>query len=265
MKVRSRFGYRFFSSRFIERCLLGIGKIIGVFKNARVVYIGLIGLIIAVGIIWGIDIRIEKSKAKKASVQSAENIKILEDLGNLVDLPTNETPVIATVMDKSKLSDEPFFVKAENEDVVVIYPTNKIAYIYRPSSHKIIDFTRVALADNATGDSQGMTTTKDDTTSSNTDNTSSDTPLKMKIFNGNETADYASVMEPVISEKYAGKIIVTKSGLTTGRYGETLVCMVDEKFRKMAEEVALMSGGIINNCPAGEDTTGADIVLILAQ
>lgn len=265
MKVRSRFGYRFFSSWFIQRCLLVVSRILGVFKNARVVYIGLIGLIIAIGIIWGIDVRIEKSKVKKASVQSEENIKVLEELGKLVDLPTDETPVIATVIDKSKLSNEPFFAKAINDDVVVIYPETKVAYIYRPSTNKVIDFTRVALADNTVDNTQGMSTTSSNTSQSEANKSNAETTFTIKIYNGNETTDYASVMEPVIKEKYGNNAVVSKAGLTTGRYSETLVCMTGESYRMKAEEIALMSGGTINTCPPGENTTDANIVLILAQ
>lgn len=242
-----------------------VSRILGVFKNARIVYIGLIGLIIAIGIIWGIDIRIEKSKVKKASVQSAENVKVLEELGKLVDLPSDETPVIATVIDKSKLNDEPFFTKAVNDDVVVIYQKAKVAYIYRPSTHKVIDFTRVALADNTVNNNQGMSNATTNSSQSEANKSNTETTLTIKIYNGNETTDYASVMEPVIKEKYGNNVVVSKAGLTTGRYSETLVCMTSENYRTKAEEIALMSGGTINTCPPGENSTDANIVLILAQ
>lgn len=64
---------------------------------------------------------------------------IIAKVGNLMLLPTNETPQIATVSDKSKLGDQSFFINAENGDKVLIYVINKKAILYRPSINKIIE------------------------------------------------------------------------------------------------------------------------------
>ena len=37
-------------------------------------------------------------------------------VGKLMELPEGEMPTVATIMDKEKLTDQPFFVKAENGD-----------------------------------------------------------------------------------------------------------------------------------------------------
>ena len=267
MKVRSRFGYRFFSSTITQLLLKITGRVVSIFKNARTIYIGIIGLIVAVGVIWGIDIRVEKSKSKQETAQSAENVAVLDELGKLVDLPVGETPVIATIIDKTKLSDEPFFAKAVNDDVVVMYPTSKVAYIFRPSNKKIIDFTRVAIADDVTSGNQGIsqttTTPSGNTSSSNT--SAAAMPIKIKVFNGNATTDYSSVMVPILRDKYLSGAVVTAAGLAKGSYTENIVCDPLGAQKAKAEEIALMVGGSVNPCPAGEDITGYDIIVILSQ
>jgi len=75
----------------------------------------------------------------------AEVKKVLDQLGTLIELPSTEEPTVATVSDKDKLKDQPFFARAENGDKVLIYAQAKKAILYRPSTNKIIDVAPVNL------------------------------------------------------------------------------------------------------------------------
>ncbi|HYM65091.1 MAG TPA: hypothetical protein VES68_01230 [Candidatus Sulfotelmatobacter sp.] len=67
-----------------------------------------------------------------------EQQSLIEKVGNLIVLPLNENPQIATVSDKTKLKDQAFFANAENGDKVLIYNSAGEAILYRPSINKII-------------------------------------------------------------------------------------------------------------------------------
>jgi|SRR5665213_1388855 len=69
---------------------------------------------------------------------------ITKDVGRHYLLPTNEQPALATITDKSKLTSG-LFVHAQNGDKVLIYQTNKVAIIYRPSIDRIIAVGPVAI------------------------------------------------------------------------------------------------------------------------
>jgi|SRR3989344_6319278 len=71
------------------------------------------------------------------------NTNLVEKIGILIELPAGEEPTIATVTDKTKLSDQAFFAPAQNGDVVLIYTDAKKAYLYRPSTNKILDVAPV--------------------------------------------------------------------------------------------------------------------------
>lgn len=59
-------------------------------------------------------------------------------------LPSDETPALVTVTDPSKLSTE-FLKNASAGDKVLIYQTNRMAIIYRPSVDKIIKVGPVTI------------------------------------------------------------------------------------------------------------------------
>lgn len=78
-------------------------------------------------------------KANPSAAATDENKKTVAEVGKLIDVPADETPTIATVVDREKLKDQKFFGRVENGDKVLIYANAKKVYLYRPSSKKIIE------------------------------------------------------------------------------------------------------------------------------
>lgn len=73
----------------------------------------------------------------------AETERLKAKVAKLVDVPTDEEPTIATVVDVSKLKDQSFFAKAENGDKVLMYSKAKKAILYRPSADKVIELAPI--------------------------------------------------------------------------------------------------------------------------
>lgn len=67
--------------------------------------------------------------------------KWAEIIGKNTELPKGETPTLATITNKEKLGDQLFFARAENGDKILIYPLAKQAFLFRPSTGKIIEVT----------------------------------------------------------------------------------------------------------------------------
>lgn len=78
-----------------------------------------------------------------------ETKKLLDRVAELIVLPADEEPTIATVADPEKLKDQAFFSKAKKGDKVLIYTNAKKAILYDPVNHKIVEVAPLNLGETA--------------------------------------------------------------------------------------------------------------------
>jgi hypothetical protein len=71
--------------------------------------------------------------------QAEQANAIIARVGKLIQLPTGETPTMATISDAaSAKAGQPFLANAANGDVLIVYQNAGVALLYRPSSDKLI-------------------------------------------------------------------------------------------------------------------------------
>ena len=92
---------------------------------------------------------------QQVSIEQTKSVVAM--VGKLIALPTDETPSLATVQDKTKLKDQPFFKNAVNGDKLLIYVKAKKAILYRESNNKIIEVAPINIQENEAAG--GATTT----------------------------------------------------------------------------------------------------------
>lgn len=88
---------------------------------------------------------IELFKTNPSAAEEAGVQEYIDQVSRVYDLPEDETPTIATVEDKSLLDDQPFFERAEDGDVALIYPEAQLAILYRPSSGVIVNISSLEI------------------------------------------------------------------------------------------------------------------------
>jgi cytoskeletal protein RodZ len=76
-----------------------------------------------------------------------ETERVKSEVANIIEVPTDEEPTIASVSDASKLSNQAFFAKAQNGDKLLMFSKAKKAILYRPSTKKIIEVAPINLGD----------------------------------------------------------------------------------------------------------------------
>lgn len=110
-------------------------------------------LLVAVGGVAGsiyFQQRYQDLKENPNASAEKESSRLIEAIGKLIELPTDETPSVVTIVDTTKLSDQPFFNTAANGDILLAYINSKEAILYRPSSNKIIQVASINVNQNTT-------------------------------------------------------------------------------------------------------------------
>lgn len=204
-----------------------------------------------------------------SSVKDAEEIgNLTKEIGKLIVLPDSETPTLATVTDKGKLVDQPFFSKAENGDKVLIYSQSGRAILYRPSLKRIVDVTTVNIAPPAGSATSNATPPP----SSSTTTSSPSEPsmaiamnIRVAIYNGSGEAGAGAALEKQIHALYPD---MTFSDTTDAAksYDESRVIDLTGKNTTLAQAFANLVKGAIRTMPEGEKTPDdADVLIILGK
>ena len=106
---------------------------------------------------------------------------LTQKVGALIDLPRDEEPTVATVLDKDKLKNQPFFAKSQNGDKVLIYTKAQQAILYRPSINKVMAVAPINIGQNTQGETAGTQTAAAN--------------IKVVIYNGTTTAGLTNILE----------------------------------------------------------------------
>jgi len=102
-------------------------------------------LLAIVGVAWYYYDKSNTLVASTSQNSESDAAEIVEKVGQLIKLPSDETPTIATVSDLEKLKDQPFFAKAKVGDKVLMYPKSKKAYLYDAENNKILEVAPIDL------------------------------------------------------------------------------------------------------------------------
>lgn len=103
------------------------------------------------GYLYAQNQQLKNNPQTAQDANKARVAELKEKVGKRMALPADETPVLATVTDKTKLKDQPFFKDAENEDVILIFPQAKKAIVYREKTDFIVNSGPIAITSDTPG------------------------------------------------------------------------------------------------------------------
>lgn len=192
---------------------------------------------------------------------------LVEEIGKMMVLPSNETPQVATVSDVEKLKGQSFFARAKNGDKVLIYTKSQKAVLYDPVAKKVVEVGPINL-------------------SQTTPTVSPQAPknLNVSLYNGSSTVGLTTKVETQLKQSMPTVHVVQKANANKATYKKTLVVDVTGKNAEAAKQLASALGGEVGKMPDGEDApenvlgsapvgsasaekaaTGVDLLVILAQ
>lgn len=202
-------------------------------------------------------------------LNSAAVKALIDEVGEKIELPQNETPTIATVTDVTKLADQPFFRNAKNGDKVMIFGSTKEAILYRPSIHKIISVAPINATVNSTVTPapQAANVTGTPTVSLTPTPTKEAEKLKVVVLNSTKTAGLAKKAADLLDKT---KYEVLSTSNAQGEYQTTSVSLVN-KDKKVTDSTLKGIASIyskikpaVSSLPTDEAApAGADVVIIV--
>lgn len=208
--------------------------------------------------------RSQKLLQNPTLVAAEETKSLIEKVGNLIQLPKGEQPTLATVSDKNKLADQPFFANSQNGDKVLIYTNAKKAILYRPSINKIIEVAPINNTVVNQSPSPAVSGTPAPTLIPTLIPTSAQKLTKVVVYNGTKTAGLATSYAAQLTDKISNIVIVSK-GDTKGNYTSMLVVDLTGTSDSVAKQIALQLGGTVGALPKDEIKPNADILVIIGK
>lgn len=184
--------------------------------------------------------------------QKEETAKIVALVAKLLVLPAGEEPTLASVTDKEKLKDQPFFAKAENGDKVLIYTEAKKAILYRPSQHIIIEVAAVNLG-------TPSATVADKTADKKA-------PYTFVLYNGTDVTGFTKTYEVTLKASVASAVIADRDNAAKRDYEKSLIVDLTGTNSATVTDLAKTLGLEVSTLPAGEiKPSGADFLIILGE
>lgn len=205
----------------------GISKVLIIVSIAVVVLLG--------GAATYFFIQYQGIKKNPSQVAQAELNRITKAVGQLITLPKDETPTLATIKDQDKLKDQTFFARSKNGDVILIYTKAKKAIIFREKENRIINVGPISI-DQQNG-----------------------TPVAIVKAGGN-----VDEVTKKINDKFAGSVTVatTVDAKNSGNVKGLTVVDVAGNNGDLAKQIADTIGGSVGSLPSGETApAGANLVI----
>ena len=209
--------------------------------------------------------------ATAVSSEADEIAVLTKMLGAMLELPADETPTLATVMDKEKLASQPFFQKAENGDKVLIYTSVGRAILYRPSTKKIVDMTTVNV--NTPAPTDAPQPSESVTAAMPAPGAPPDTVEKVVVqnvpialYNGSTKVGATNTLEDEIKAQFDTVEVVTKDKAVKNDYQGNLVIDLSGSNADLAKSIAESFAGTVGTLPDGETApAGTDILIIVGN
>lgn len=225
-------------------------------------------LLVAIGVAGYLYYQLKRSQTVQDN-QQGELDRIMQEIGSVMELPQGETPTLATVTDREKLSEQPFFQKAENGDKVIIYSGNGRAILYRPSTKKIVDVTTVNVNTGQPSEETTSVPTPEAVTPETSQEPLSDTDMKqatVSLYNGSTKVGVTNSLEDKIVTAFPKIVVEKKEKAAKNDYTGTTVIDLSGKNADLAKQMADTVGGTVApTLPEGETNPGTDLLVIVGN
>lgn len=221
----------------------------------------------------------EYKKVTEVRTPEAELESIVADISEYFELPTSETPTLATVTDREKLSGQEFFASSQNGDKVLLYQEGRKAILYRPSTGKIVNVAPIGIQNPVPAVEETPAPT-DPGTVAGTETVADPTPTeeavaelvvpvepaRIALYNGTKKIGLTGAYEKeLLAEDAESYEVVAKESAAKTEYVATVIVDLSGTQSVRVAQLAEKLGVSVEALPEGETAPDADILVILGS
>lgn len=221
----------------------------------------------------------EYKKVTEVRTPEAELESIVADISEHFELPTSETPTLATVTDREKLSGQEFFASSQNGDKVLLYQEGRKAILYRPSTGKIVNVAPIGVEEPASvseevpapADSGTVAGAQIVAEPAPTEETVAEAVIpaesaRIALYNGTKKIGLTGAYEKeLLAEDSESYEVIAKENAVKTDYVATVVVDLSGTQSVRAAQLAEKLGVSVDSLPEGETAPDADILVILGS
>lgn len=211
-----------------------------------------------------------------AQVAEAREIKeLVTKIGAVIALPEQEVPTLATVTNKNKLDNQPFFQKAENGDKILIYATAGQVVLYRPATGKVIDMTTVTIAKEAPQEVVAPDPIPEEVVPVVEESVEEVVPVEpvdittlsatIALYNGSAKVGVTNTFETELLQQFPALTVVAKEKAAKNDYQGVSIIDLSGTNTVLAEGLAQSFTGTVATLPADETAPSADILIVVGN
>lgn len=193
-----------------------------------------------------------------AQQQAIEVRQVVERVGEIVLLPRDEEPTVATLVNKSEIREnQDFFRDAENGDKILVYKRAHKAFLYRPSAHLLINAAPLGGSDQS--EQAGVVTGEGATITPRPP----DRPATIVIRNGTTRGGAAALFEAQLVSAFDDRVAVLGLEKAVSTHPESQIILLQSDFAGVAAAIADKLDLTVSRLPAEETKPAADILIII--
>jgi hypothetical protein len=209
----------------------------------------------------------QSTAGEQAATPSREEIdKVVRELSKIVLLPESETPTLSTITNKDELTENrEFFQNSVNGDKVLVYQQAKKAFLYRPSTKKLVNLAPINVTDANQAQPTVAATTDPSSFPEVTEKQGQEEAESFTVVlrNGTSKQGLTYDFEAKLLGAFGQANVSDRDNAARDDYGKSVVVAVNLAKEALAQRVANELGLTLAELPSGESKEETDILIIL--
>lgn len=206
----------------------------------------------------------EDMRGSLQPVDKAEVADLIEKIRTIALVPVDEAPTLATIIDITKILDQPFFRNAQVDDKLFVYTAARTAVLYRPAEGKLVNMAYLVDTDSSSKDVTSAPTRPQVQGVSNQASSGAQLRSKIAVYYATDSAQLRSKVGKALLS--VPDVEISQEALTRNPdYRGITVIDVKGGHTELMTVLIRELQGVRGTMPSEEDIPRADVLIIAGE